>query len=387
MTVMTGIETLLAERRDLLRGRRLGLATNPTGVRIDLTSSIDALLSLPDTQLVALFGPEHGIRAGVQDAIGVTSSVDADSGLPVHSLYGERLKPDRTALQGIDLLLFDMQDVGCRYYTYLYTLSYLMEAAAESGIAIVVLDRPNPLGGAIVEGNVLDPAFSSFVGRFPLPVRYGLTIGELALLMNTEFSIHADLTVVPLRGWRRDLWYDQTGLPWVMPSPNMPTLDTAIVYPGMCLIEGTNLSEGRGTTRPFELIGAPWVNGGRLAERLNAHRLPGVRFRPADFAPTYGKFSGDWCGGIQVHVTERSAFRSLETGLSVLQAVKEMYPQRFAWLATSWEGSAPHVDLLLGTDVVRRQIDAGASIEQITAGWDEQCAAFARTSLACRLYD
>jgi uncharacterized protein YbbC (DUF1343 family) len=387
MRVTTGIETLLAERGDFLRGRRIGLATNPTGVLPDLTSTIDALLQAPGAQLVALFGPEHGLHAGVQDAIPVGSSIDADTMLPVHSLYGERTKPDKAALQGIDLLIFDMQDVGCRFYTYLYTMSYLMQAAAENGLPIAVLDRPNPLSGSILEGNLLDARFSSFVGLYPLPVRYGLTIGELALLFNSEFGIHADLTVVPLRGWRRDMWFEQTGLPWVMPSPNMPTPDTAVVYPGMCLVEGTNLSEGRGTTHPFELAGAPWVNGRHLAARLNDLGLPGVRFRPADFAPTYGKFSGECCGGVQVHVTDRALFRPLPAGLHVVATVKQMYPQHFAWLAGSWEGSHPHIDLLMGTDLVRRRIDAGAGIDEITCDWDEQCTAFAETSGPYRLYN
>jgi uncharacterized protein YbbC (DUF1343 family) len=386
MRVKTGIEVLAAERPELLRGRNIGLATNPTGVLPDLTSTIECLLTQPDSKVVALFGPEHGIRAGVQDGLAVASGLDPDTGLPVYSLYGPDKKPGAGMLADVDLLIFDIQDVGCRFYTYLYTLSYLMEAAAEHSLPILVLDRPNPLAGQVIEGNLLDARFASFVGRYPLPIRYGLTVGELALLMNREFHLNADLTVVPMSGWQRDLWFDQTGLPWVMPSPNMPALDTAVVYPGMCLVEGTNLSEGRGTTKPFELVGAPWVNGSKLAAELNVLTLPGVRFRPADFCPTYSKFNGEWCSGVQVHVSNRALFRPVETGLHVLATIKRMYPTRFAWLPTSWEGKPPHFDLLMGTDLTRRRLDHGDAVADIVCEWDNQAASFAETSAAYRLY-
>jgi uncharacterized protein YbbC (DUF1343 family) len=386
MRVQTGIDVLLADRPDLLRHRRIGLATNPTGVTADLTSTVDALLAYPSVKLVALFGPEHGLRAGVQDGLAVASGIDRGSGLPVYSLYGDTKKPAPEMMKGIDLLIFDMQDVGCRFYTYLYTMSYLMEAAAECGVAMLVLDRPNPLAGLALEGSLLDPRFSSFIGRYPIPVRYGLTVGELAQYLNSAFHINADLRVIRMQRWQRSMWFDETGLPWVPPSPNMPTLDTATVYPGMCLVEGTNLSEGRGSTKPFEMIGAPWIDGQALARALNALNLAGVRFRPADFVPTFSKFSGEWCAGIQVHVTDRLALRPVQTGLHVLATIKSMYPQHFSWLATSWEGEPPHFDLLMGGDLTRRRLDNGDSVDDIVCEWENQTLAFAETIAPYLLY-
>ncbi|MEW5814255.1 MAG: DUF1343 domain-containing protein [Spirochaetota bacterium] len=374
--VKTGNEVLFEEQANVLNGRRIGLATNPTGVSADLTSTIDIFSRHSQARLKALFGPEHGIRAGVQDGIAVSSGTDTETGLPVYSLYGPVRKPTAEMLRGLDLLVFDIQDVGCRYYTYLYTLSYLMEAAVEHKVPILVLDRPNPLGGLTVEGNILDRSFSSFIGRYPLPVLYGLTIGELALYFNREFGLGAELTVVPMRGWRRHMWFDQTGLPWVPPSPNMPTLDTATVYPGTCLVEGTNLSEGRGTTKPFEVIGAPWIKGRALADALNALSLGSVRFRPVDFTPTYSKFNGEWCSGVQVHVLDRLALRPVETGLHILATIKDMYPQPFEWLPTSWEGQPPQFDLLMGTERVRQQLDDRIAVADIVGGWEEETAAF-----------
>ncbi len=242
-----------------------------------------------------------------------------------------------------------------------------MFAAAERGLEIIVLDRPNPLGGELVEGPMLDPAFASFVGEYPIPIRYGLTVGELATLFNQ--TAKANLTVIPMEGWHRSAWYDRTGLPWVLPSPNMPTLDTAIVYPGTCLFEGTNLSEGRGTTKPFEFVGAPWVEAEDLAEALNRRRLPGVAFRPVYFTPTYSKFSGQLCGGVQLHVLDRAVFRPVEAGLYLLSTLRHMHPDRFSWLPTSWEGKPPHFDLLMGTDSVRRQLEAEVTVPEIVEGW------------------
>lgn len=367
MRTLPGIDVLLTRKPDLLAGRRLGLVTNPTGVTRDLRSDIDALRSLPRSELVALFGPEHGIRSDVQDGIAVASDLDRRTGLPVHSLYGPQKKPTGEMLSDVDLLIYDMQDVGARFYTYLWTLYHVLFAAAERGLEIIVLDRPNPLGGELVEGPMLDPAFASFVGEYPIPIRYGLTVGELATLFNQ--TAKANLTVIPMEGWHRSAWYDRTGLPWVLPSPNMPTLDTAIVYPGTCLFEGTNLSEGRGTTKPFEFVGAPWVEAEDLAEALNRRRLPGVAFRPVYFTPTYSKFSGQQCGGVQLHVLDRAIFRPVEAGLYLLSILSHMYPDRFSWLPTSWEGKPPHFDLLMGTDSVRRQLEAGVTVPEIVEGW------------------
>jgi uncharacterized protein YbbC (DUF1343 family) len=296
--VETGLDVIAAEGHPALRGARVGLLTNHTGVDRRLRSGIDLLRSRGDLQLAALFAPEHGIRGEAQAGAVIADAIDARTGLPVHSLYGDVQRPLPETLGGLDALVFDVQDVGVRYATYASTCLLCLEAAAEAGIAFVVLDRPNPLGGE-VEGNVLDPAFVSFVGAHPVPIRHGLTIGELARLVAAERGLPPPI-VVPLRGWRRDLWHDQTGLPWVSPSPNLPTLDSLTLYPGTCLIEGTNVSEGRGTTRPFELIGAPWLAAHSLADELAGRNLPGVAFRPVWFVPTFSKHVGATCSGVQI---------------------------------------------------------------------------------------
>ncbi|HET7616713.1 MAG TPA: DUF1343 domain-containing protein, partial [Bacillales bacterium] len=292
-----GIDVLLKDRMDLIKGKNVGLITNPTGVNHELTSDVDLLFHNSNVNLVALYGPEHGVRGGHQAGDYVPYYIDEETGLPVYSLYGKTRKPTPDMLENVDVLLFDIQDVGTRYYTYIYTMAYAMQAAAENGIPFVVLDRPNPLGGTKVQGPVLDPDFSSFVGMYPIALRYGMTVGELAKYFNNEFNIGADLHVVKMQGWNRSMTYQDTSLQFVMPSPNMPTVKTALVYPGMALIEGTNVSEGRGTTRPFELTGAPWINAKDLTDALNAKHLPGVRFRAAHFTPTFSKYNGEMCNG------------------------------------------------------------------------------------------
>ncbi len=348
--VRTGLEVLLESRLDLVKGKRVGLIVNPTGVDSRLRSGVDLLKAAAGVNLVALYGPEHGVRGDAQAGQYVPFYFDRRSGLPVFSLYGQSFKPDPGMLKNIDsymrafdtdasgagkvpesamikdvdTLIFDIQEVGTRVYTYVATMAYAMEAAAESGLEVIVLDRPNPLNGTAMEGPVLDyPELSSFVGLYPIPQRYGMTIGELALLFNGQFlKKKASLTVIPMEGWRRSLWFDETGLPWVIPSPNMPTLDTAMVYPGQVLIEGTNISEGRGTTKPFELCGAPWIDGFELARRLNALGLEGVVFREAWFTPTFSKFAGELCGGVQVHVTDRHLYRPFASTLHLLKLVR-----------------------------------------------------------------
>ena len=382
--VKTGLDVLLAEKLDLLRGRRVGLVTNPTGVTSDLESTVDVLHRALGVQLAALFGPEHGFRASAPDGVAVASGREARTGLPVHSLYGPTKKPTPEMLAGLDVLVFDLQDCGARFYTYTWTLRYCLEAAAENRLPLLVLDRPNPIGGEAVEGPVLDRRFASFVGDWPIPIRHGLTLGELATLFNR--TIGADLTVVRMQGWRRAMWFDDTGLPWVLPSPNLPTLEAATVYPGTCLVEGTNLSEGRGTSRPFEFVGAPWIDGEDLALALNALRLPGVRFRPVAFAPTTSKHSGSTCGGVQVHVLDRQAFRPVETGLHILASIKRLYTSDFRWLPTSWEGQPPHVDLLAGTDRLRQALDAGVPVADIVAEWQPGLAAFCQERAGVLLY-
>jgi uncharacterized protein YbbC (DUF1343 family) len=354
-------------RREILRGRRFGLIANPASVTRRLEHAADLLLRCPEGRLAALFGPEHGLTAEAQDMAPVEGRPDARTGLPVHSLYGSQestLRPSAESLRGIDVLLFDLQDVGSRYYTFAATMGAAMEACRDAGVEFVVLDRPNPLGGIAVEGNLVSDRFRSFVGRYPIPVRHGMTVGELAGLFNERFGIGCPLRVVPLEGWTRELWFDETGLPWVAPSPNMPSLETATVYPGGCLVEGTNLSEGRGTTRPFEWIGAPFLDPHAWSETLEALGLPGVRFRPMRFIPSFHKWGGTSCGGVQVHVVDREVFRPFLTGICAVATARALAPAEFDWRREPYEfvGDRLAIDLLLGGDSIRESIErAGAS--------------------------
>jgi uncharacterized protein YbbC (DUF1343 family) len=385
--VRTGLEQLLA-RPTALRGLRVGLIANPTSVTAELLHASLALKSSRAFRLVALFGPEHGIWAQAQDLVEVADSRDPATGLPVHSLYGKTRTPTREMLEGVDALVFDIQDVGSRYYTYIYTMLLALEACAGNHRKMVVLDRPNPLGGVDLDGNVLEPAYLSFVGMHPLPVRHGLTVGELALLFKEQRRLSVDLTVIPMRGWRREMSFDQTGLPWVLPSPNMPSLDTAYVYPGGCLIEGTNLSEGRGTTRPFELVGAPWLDAWQLARDLDHEKLPGVAFRPTFFIPTFQKHVGRLCGGVQVHVTDRRRFQAFLTYLLLILHARRQDPARFAWRDPPYEYEEVKrpIDILCGTDEVRRAIDTGSSPRRLTAPWRRQLDEFRKQRKRYLLY-
>lgn len=378
MNTQLGLEIFLKDRLSLVAGKRVGLVTNVTGVDRDLVSTVERLHRHPGVNLRALFGPEHGLRGEAQDALKVDTYTDALTGLPVYSLYGQTDKPTPDMLRDVDVLVYDMQDGGVRFYTYIATLAHVMQAAAEAGLPVVVLDRPAPINGATVEGPVLDPAYTSFVGPYPIPLRYGMTVGELALLFNGAFGIGCDLTVVPMSGWQRDLWYDQTGLPFVPPSPNLPTLSAMTVYPGTCLIEGTNLSEGRGTTKPFEYIGAPWIDAEPLAGALNALALPGVRFRPIYFVPTFSKHQGQLCKGVHVYVTDRDVFRPVETALSLIATVKQAYPDQFAWREPWSPGGHHPIDLLAGGNTVREHLDADRPIAELVGGWQEGLQAFAR---------
>jgi uncharacterized protein YbbC (DUF1343 family) len=387
MKVMSGLENLLRHHRRMLRGQRVGIVTNPTGVTSQLRLTVDAIAEIPNIQLRALFGPEHGVRGDVQDGLKIASSVDEVTGLPVHSLYGEHRKPTKKMLGDIDLLIYDIQDVGCRYYTYLYTLSYVMEAAKEHDVEVMVLDRPNPITGRFVEGPILDPSLSSFVGRYPLPVRHGLTLGEMAQYINHEFAISCRLKVIPLQGWRRRQWFDQTSLPWVATSPNVPTFDTTIVYAGTCLFEGTNVSEGRGTAHPFEWIGAPYVKAHALAAHLNALELRGVLFRPVSFTPTFSKHTGTLCHGVQVHVTDRNALQAFELGLRMLAAFIQLYPSEFQFLKTSWEGRPPHFDLLCGVPTLREALLAHTPVAELTQTWRRELRDYRKRSAPYMLYE
>jgi uncharacterized protein YbbC (DUF1343 family) len=366
--VRSGLEVLLARQRDLLRGALVGLVTNHTSVLPDLTPGVEALLAA-GVRLAALFSPEHGLSGSAADGATVPSGRDLRTGLPVYSLYGEVRRPTPDMLAGVDVLLFDIQDVGARFYTYAWTMTHAKEAAAEAGLSFIVLDRPNPIGGEVVEGPMLEPTFASFVGRYPVPVRHGLTVGELARYVDGEFGLGVDLRLVPVEGWQRGQWFDETGLPWVPPSPAMPSLATATVYPGVCLVEGTNLSEGRGTALPFQVVGAPWLDGPALAGALNELEPAGVRFRATTFTPWASKWAGQVCHGVQWHVRDRLALRPVEVALHLIVTIRSLWPDEFAWLSASWEGTASHFDLLIGTDRVRRQLEDGISVAAIAAEW------------------
>ncbi len=375
----TGIEVLLHDRLDLVRGKHVGLITNPTGVDRELVSDVDLLAHAPGVHLVALFGPEHGIRGAHQAGASVGSQRDPVTGLPVYSLYGKTRQPTPAMLKGVDVLVFDIQAVGARFYTYLYTMADAMKAAAAAHIPVLVLDRPNPIGGVAVQGPVLDPKFASFVGEYPIPLRYGMTIGELARLFNQQFHIGADLTVVRMRGWERSMYYDDTPLQFVMPSPNMPTQSTALVYPGMGLVEGTNVSEGRGTTRPFELAGAPWIDAEKLARVLNDKHLSGVRFRPVHFTPTFSKYEGQPCNGIEVHVMDRDAFNPVVVGLTVIATIHDIYPHQFAFNASDF-------DRLVGNDWIRQDIEKGVPVPEMQRRWQVGLSQFEKVRRKYLLY-
>ncbi len=408
--VKPGVEVFLEKHLDLVKGKRVGLITNPTGTDGLLRSTIDLFLADPAVKLVALYGPEHGVRGDAQAGQYVPFYIDRkynipEYNLPVFSLYGQSLKPEAGMLknidefmrsfdtkekgkvpeasmvEGIDVMIFDIQDVGTRVYTYVATMAYAMQAAAENGIEFIVLDRPNPINGADMEGPILEyPEFSSFIGLFPIPERHGMTIGELAGLFNDKFLARkAKLTVVPMEGWKRGMWFDETSLPWVIPSPNMPTPDTATVYPGLVAIEGTNLSEGRGTTKPFELFGAPWIDGYELAKTLNGLGLSGVRFREAWFTPSFSKFQGQLCGGCQIHVADRNAFRSVATVLHIVKTVRDMYPDKFAF-------HADYFDKVMGTASVRKALEAGSDVATILANIKPGLEAFAALRKPYLLY-
>jgi len=380
--VKTGLTTLLEDELELIDGKSVGLITNSTGANEDLEDNISLFCRHPDIHLKAIFAPEHGLWAAVQDAVAVSSFEYEGVRIPVYSLYGKTRKPTREMLEDIDVLIFDIQDVGARFYTFISTMAMAIESCAEYGVSFVVLDRPNPIGGLAVAGNILESEFRSFVGYLPVPVRHGMTTGELARFFVDKFQIGVRLDVVEMTGWRRDMWFDDTGLQWIMPSPNMPTLDTAMVYPGTCLFEGINISEGRGTTRPFELIGAPWIDAPRLSDKLDSLSLAGVKFRPVCFIPTFAKYKGQNCGGVQVHVIDREEFAPVRTALSMIDTVRRMYPDEFQWRG----GDRKFFDRLMGTDSVRRQLSSGESVDSIINSWESELKKFSEGRRHCLLY-
>ncbi|MFK4390325.1 uncharacterized protein YbbC (DUF1343 family) [Peribacillus frigoritolerans] len=378
--VSPGIEVLLKEEKNVLSGKKVGLITNPTGIDSKLTSIVDLLHDDPDIHLTALFGPEHGVRGDAQAGASVEYYIDEKTGLSVYSLYGKTKKPTPEMLKDVEVLVFDIQDVGTRYYTYIYTMAYAMEAAKENDIPFIVLDRPNPQGGESVDGPVLEPEFSSFVGLYPIPLKHGMTVGELATLFNKEFKIGADLKVIKMKGWKRDMDYDDTGLPFVLPSPNMPTVSTTFVYPATGLIEGTNVSEGRGTTKPFELIGAPYINSDELAGKLNALRLPGVKFRAASFTPTFSKHAGKLSHGVEVYITDREEFKAVPTGLHIIKTIQDLYPGDFEFLA------ANNFNLLIGNGWIMSRIKEGSTVNEILKEYQVKQDAFKKVRKNYLLY-
>lgn len=377
MTVKTGLEGMLAEDCRPLKGQRIGLIGQSAAVLPDFTHGLDALLRA-GVQVTALFGPEHGFRGAAADGAAVKNQRDPKTGLPVYSLYGATRQPTPEMLAQVDALVFDMQDVGVRFYTYLSTLFYALKGAAAAGVPVWVLDRPNPLGGLRRAGAMLEPGFESFIGIVHIPIQYGLTMGELAGWMNATCGLGAELKLAPMQGWTRSMTFDCTGLPWVPTSPAMPHLSTVRVYPGTCLLEGTNLSEGRGTALPFEVVGAPWLDGEALAEGLNRLELPGVRFRPVAFTPSTSKHAGRACSGVQLHLTRPQDFQPVETALHLIAACRSQNPKQFQFLKTSWEGSPPHFDLAVGNALVRRQLCDGVPVEEICRAWRSPLEAFER---------
>jgi uncharacterized protein YbbC (DUF1343 family) len=384
--VETGLMRLVGQGGAPLQGRRVGLVTHPAAVLPDLTLSLDALLGI-EARVTALFGLEHGFDGSAADGTAVADAHDPRTGLPVFSLYGAIREPTSDMLTDVDVLVYDVQDVGVRFYTFVSTLYHVLAAAARHGRAVIVLDRPNPISGVTVEGPLVAPGLQSFVGIMSIPIRHGMTTGELARYFNTEGRLGADLSVVSMRGWKRSMWLDATGLPWVPPSPGMPQLATATVYPGMCFIEGTLLSEGRGTALPFEVVGAPWLDGYALAQALNRQALPGVRFRATHFTPFASKHVGSPCEGVQVHVTDRQAFRAVETGLQVVAACRALAPDRFEFLPSSWEARPPHFDLLTGDAAIRKGLVAGIPVADMVSGWPVVASAFDKARQPYLLYE
>jgi uncharacterized protein YbbC (DUF1343 family) len=381
MRVKTGLDVWAAQDFRVLRGRRVGAIVNPTSVDAHFHHLADLLHRAPDVSLQALFGPEHGVRGEAQYMEAVGQAVDARTGVPVHSLYGtsfEALRPRPEWLAGLDAVVFDVQDVGARYYTYVATMALAMEACAQAGVSFVVLDRPNPLGGLSVEGNHVEAGFHSFVGLYDVPARHGMTAGELARLLEAEAHWGTELTVVPCQGWTRGMAWADTGLPFIPPSPNMPTVDTALVYPGLCLLEGTNLSEGRGTCRPFEQFGAPWLDAYALAQALSAVGLPGLAVRPVHFTPTFDKHRGNSCAGVFLHVVDGRAFRPVRTGLAALMSARAQAPGDFSWRTDAYEfvQDRSAFDLLCGTDAVRLALEAGAPFVEVARLLDTASEAF-----------
>lgn len=380
-SIKLGIDNIDKYIDDLFKNKRIGLITNQTGVDSNLNSTID--LFNEKTNLVALYSPEHGIRGDIQAGEKVNNYIDEKTELNVYSLYGKNKRPSHEVLKNIDILVFDIQDVGSRFYTYLYTMAYAMESCKKFNKVFTVLDRPNPIGGEEVEGNILDVNYKSFIGLYPITQRYGLTIGELAILFNEEFGIGCNLKVIKMEGWSRHMYFQDTKLPWIMPSPNMPTIDTALVYNGTCVFEGTNISEGRGTTKPFQIIGAPWLNPYKIAEEMNEIMLPGVKFRPIYFTPTFSKYTDVLCRGVEIHVTDIKKFKPVITGISLLYKIKEVSKDKFEFTPPYIKNGKQMIDYNTGGSYIREN---KITLEEINLMWKEDAMKFKKIKEKYHVY-
>ena len=385
-----GVERLLHEKIDIIRGQRVGLVCNQASVLPDsFVHAADAFGDNDQFQLTTLFGPQHGIRGDVQYNMIETPHVrDPRTGIMVYSLYSEVREPTEEMLKDLDVIVVDLQDVGCRIYTFIYTMANCMRAAKKFGKKVVVCDRPNPINGDAVEGNITEHEFKSFVGQFELPTRHGMTIGELAKMFNEHFGISCDLEVVEMEGWSREMWGDETGLPWILPSPNIPTVDTCVVFPATVHVEGTELSEGRGTTLPFHLNGAPFIDPYAWASELSGFDFPGVQFRHSFFRPTFCEFEGLTCGGVQIHVTNREAFTPVIVGIAMVKTAYDMYPGQFQWRQNAYEYvfDKNPIDVICGTDKIRKQIEGGVALNEIESDWATELHAFKKLREKYLLY-
>lgn len=382
--VLSGLDVLLAEELDGLKGQRVGVVCNHAAITKDLGHLTDELHAA-GVNITALFGPEHGVRGDAAEGASVGDATDPRLGVPAYSLYGKISAPTDEMLKDVDVMVIDIQDVGARFYTFPYTMARTMAACGKNNVKVWVLDRPNPISGLGFEGRILEPDCSSFVGMFATTVRHGFTSGELATLFNTKFGMECDLHVVKMKNWKREMWYDETGLPWVLPSPNMPTLDTAAVYTGTCYFEGTNVSEGRGTSRPFEIFGAPWIDAQVLRKEMMAYNLPGVAFREAYFAPFEWKFRKEPCSGLQVYVTDRETFKPVITGLAAVATIKRLWPDQFAFRPAP-EGRHGFFDLLAGGSAVREMIEANMCPLEMEKTWADDPAKFQAETKSVLLY-
>jgi len=379
--VYTGLDIIDRKWPKSLKGTNAGLLVHPASINRNLKHSIEICLKSRNFKVTTLFGPQHGIHGETQDnMIEWKGFIDKKTGLPVYSLYGDYRQPTPLMLSDIDVLIIDLQDIGSRYYTFIWTMDMCFHSCSHMNKSVVILDRPNPIGGHITEGNVLKSEYASFVGLKPLPVRHGMTIGEIANYLRNEFYPGLDLYIIPIQNWKRNIWFNETGLIWVLPSPNMPALDTALVYPGMCLLEGTNISEGRGTTKPFEIFGAPFIDPENLVGRLKELHLPGVVFRPMYFEPTFQKYAGKLCGGAQIHIMNREKFKPFKTGIAILRIIHDLYPDKFSWKLPPYEYEYEKmpIDIIAGTDNLRIKIEKGETIEKIEEWYSDECRDFNR---------